>query len=241
MGFAEIFRRLRHALDLLAAWPFRWFGIALLLLLIVESLMLLPVIGFSLKVMLTALFSAALMPLFAAADRGQAPRFSALFGFYRIPLSGLLALVVAAAIPFAAGLALTAWQAGPESVAFFFSSVLVMEPPSQAVFQSFKTSLYLFSMPFIFVPVAVTLKGLGGWVALRESVRAAATHWRVPVLFFLFSFAYELLMARLPEFFPLVGVIVVALVLVPFFVLAMLAFTYELGKAALGLEAPSEN
>jgi len=233
MSFAEIFQRMKSGLLLLAAHPFRWFGIALLLLVIVESLAMLPLVGFSLKVILTALFSAALMCAFAAVDRGEAPRFRHLFGFLRLPATGWLAIVIAAVLPFAAGLALTAWQAGADSVRFFFSSLLVMEPPSQAVFQSFKTSLYLFSMPFVFVPVAVALKGLGGWPALRDSVRAAAAHWRVPVLLFLFSFGYELLMARLPEFFPLAGVIVVALVLVPFFILSMLAFTYELGLKAL--------
>ena len=240
MSFADIFQRMRHGLELIAAWPLRWFGIALLLLLIVEPLVLLPVAGFTLKVVLTALFAAALMPVFAGADRGEPPRLAALFGFYRTPLSGLLALIVAAVIPFAAALALLAWQVGPDSVDFFFGSALSMDPPSQTVFQRFKISLYLFSMPFVFVPVAVTLKGLGGWAALRESVRAAAVHWRVPVLFFLFSFAYELLMARLPEFFPLVGVIVVAVLLVPFFVIAMLAFTYELGKVALNVAVEPE-
>ena len=233
MGFPEIFRFMRQGIELIAAWPFRWYAIALLLLLLVESLALLPVAGFTLKVILTALFAATLMPVFADAEQGEPPRISRLFGFYRLPPSGLLAIVIAALLPFALGLGWLAWRAGPESVSFFFSSVLRMEPPSAALFQQFKISLYLFSMPFVFVPVAVAVKGLGGWAALRESVRAAVRHWRVPALFFLFSFAYELLMARLPEFFPLVGVIVVALVLVPLFVVVMLSFTYVLGVRAL--------
>jgi len=233
MDFPEIFRLMRKGLELIAAGPFRWYALALLLLLLVESLVLLPLVGFTLKVILTALFAAALMPVFADAGQGEPPRISRLFGFYRLPLSGLLVIVIAALLPFVLGLGWLAWRAGPESVSFFFSSVLRMEPPSAELFQQFKISLYLFSMPFVFVPVAVAVKGLGGWAALRDSVRAAIRHWRVPALLFLFSFAYELLMARLPEFFPLSGVIVVALVLVPLFVVVMLAFTYELGNRAL--------
>jgi hypothetical protein len=122
MSFAEIFQRMKSGLMLLAGHPFRWFGMALLLLLIVESLALLPLAGFSLKVILTALFSAALMRAFAAVDRGETPRFRDLFGFLRLPLSGWLAIIVAAVLPFVAGLALTAWQAGADSVRFFFSS-----------------------------------------------------------------------------------------------------------------------
>lgn len=234
MDFTEIFLSLRQGLELLGRWPFRWYGMALLLLVLVESMMLLPLAGFSIKVVLTALFSLALMRVFAAADRGETPRFSALFAFHRFSWPGLAAVILAAILPFAASLGLMAWQYGADSVSFFFASVLNMDPPSAEEFQRFKISLYLFSMPFVFVPPAVALKGLGGWRALRGSVAAAIRHWRVPVLLFLFSFGYELLMARLPEFFPLPGVLLVAVLLVPFFVLAMLVFTYELGKRALG-------
>lgn len=73
-------------------------------------------------------------------------------------------------------------------------------------------------------------------MALKVSLQAALRHWRVPVLFFLLSFAYELLMSRLPVFFPLPGVILVSAVMIPFFVVAMLAFTYVLSLRALDLE-----
>ncbi len=233
MDFPEIFRLMRQGIELIAAWPLRWYAIALLLLLLVVLPVLVPVAGFGLKEVLTVLFSAALMPVFADAGQGQPPRISRLFGFYRIPLSGLLAILVAALVPFALGLGWLAWWAGPESLRFFFGSVLSLDPPSAMLFQQFKISLYLFSMPFAFVPVAVALKGMGGWTALRDSIRAALRHWRVPALFFLFSFAYELLMTRLPEFFPLAGVMLVALVVAPLFVVTMLAFTYRLGVRAL--------
>ncbi len=234
MGFSGILQHLALGLRLLMNRPFRWYGLAVVLLILEVSPMLLPLVGGIIKVMLSALFSATLMRVFAAADRGETPHFAALFAFHRLSRSGLAAVILAAILSFAASLGLMAWQYGADSVSFVFASVLDMDSPSAAVFQRFRISLYLFSMPFVFVPPAVALKGLGGWRALRDSVTAAIRHWRVPVLLFLFSFGYELLMARLPEFFPLLGVLLVALLLAPFFVLAMQVFTYELGKRALG-------
>ncbi len=240
MDFAEIFRRLREGLQLLAAWPLRWFAVSVLLFLIVEALALLPVVGFSLKVVLTALFAGTVMRLFAAADRGEPPPVSGLFAIHRLGLGGGVALAVSALLPFHAALALTAWLHGSGSVAFFFGSPLQMEPPPAVVFQNFKTAFYLFSVPFVFVAPAVALRHLGGWTALREAVTAAAAHWRAPVLLFLFSFAYELLMARLPEFFPLAGVILVSVLVLTFYIAAMLAFTYVLGRHALGVRGSTD-
>ena len=104
MGFSEFLNAALDAWALLAAYPLRWLAVVVVFLLVVESLMFIPYVGFLVKLAVAGIVVPQVVLLFVEAARGVAPSPMGLLGAFSFPPSTMLVLVAAALLPFAAGI-----------------------------------------------------------------------------------------------------------------------------------------
>lgn len=233
MDLLEIAVSAQHAFALLAAFPFTWLILVLGFLVLVESLMFVPYIGFISKLCVASLVAAQTLVLFAAASAGEPPQLGDLLGIFTLPLSAQLVLIISALIPFLAGMGYLVSQGGVESLAFFFGNILKTKPPTSRRFIVFKGVMYATALPFTFVAAAITLRGLSGWNALDQALLAAMANWPALLVLFSTSMLFEWSVGHLPRLLPrrLGAALAVALLLA--FLAWSLAFAYTLSVRAM--------
>ena len=238
MKFSDFWAALAEAVALLWAHPWRWMWITLLFLLGVEALMFIPIVGFVAKLAVAAVISAHMLSMMDQAAKGQTPRPSHLLQAFKLPWGGQLVLMLAALLPFVAGIAFLHLKAGSAATAFFFSRIWEAKPPEVGLFMQFKTVMQLVALPLAFVSGAVALKGLAGWHALDVALRAALAHWRPLLVLGLFDFAFEQSMGYLPALLPKWAVAALGGVATLAFLMLSFALLYTLSVRALGLKPP---
>lgn len=224
------------ALHLLAAFPLQWLLVFIVFLVVVEGLMLIPYVGFMLKLSLAGLLSAQILVLYASASSGYAPRLQDLLGVFNLPWMSQWVLIGTALLPFLAGLAYLIFrEKGFNSTAFFFGNIFKAKRPPRDAFIAFKNAMYVFSMPLTFIAAAVTLRGLSGWNAVVQGLNAGLQNWLALAVILLLCIAFEWVVGKLPNVLPRGVGAVLSMVFVVAFVAWSSAFTYTLAIRAFGL------
>ena len=154
-----------NANRLLAGYPWRWIAISLLFVAGVESVMLVPYVGFVLKAAISGIMIAQILVLYAAGDAGLPPRAVELWRGFLLPLSSQVALALTAFLPLAAGIVFLALVGkGDEAVAGFFGRVLSAPRLDPALFFVFKAVQSVAGVP-------VTVVSAGGPVPQLRGAR----------------------------------------------------------------------
>ena len=217
MNLAHFLLAATDAAALLAAHPLRWLAVVLTFLVAVEALMLIPRIGFVLKVAVAGIATAGVMAQFAGAAAGQAPSVLGWLSAFTWPVGAQAVLALAALLPFAIGVAYLQWSQGPSATRFFFGRIRRDAPPPRDAFLRFKVVMQLASLPLIWVTGAVVLQGLSGLSALGVALSAVGANLLAVALIGLMAVGFEGLTARLPAVLPKpVALAVVVVSLLPF-------------------------
>ncbi|MEK8049139.1 hypothetical protein AACH10_02705 [Ideonella sp. DXS22W] len=206
MNLSDVVWALGQALQLLAAAPWAWLGLVLAYLLVVESLMFVPRVGFVLKLWAASLGQAPVLAIAALLAAGPAASGLAMWqaGTQALaqPPASQAALALGPLLAFAAGLVLLWRRAGTVPLRFFFGNVLRDAPPAKHDFLAFKLVMHGAGLPFVFVPAAVVLAGRPGWDGLWHGLTLAWAHpWALGVLG-LAGVMFERLSARLATRLP---------------------------------------
>jgi hypothetical protein len=202
LGFSELLIAVSEAWALLAGHPLQWLAVVAVFLVVVESLMFIPYIGFVLKLGVAGVVVAQIVAMFAAAAGGQSPSPRDLLAAFDLPWPTQAALAGAVVLPFALATLYLYQRAGVPATRFFFGNIFKTQPPTKALFLEFKYAMQIFSLPFSLMAGTVVLKGLSGWVALSVAVSAAMANW-VPVLVLgLFALAFEWVSMQLTSLLP---------------------------------------
>jgi hypothetical protein len=225
-----------EALHLLAAFPFQWLLVFTVFLVAVEGLMLIPYVGFTLKLSLAGLLTAQLLVLFAGASSGHAPQLQDLLGVFYLPWTSKWVLIGSALLPFLAGLAYLVFRGkGFSSTAFFLGNIFKTKPPPRDVFSAFKNVMYVFSIPLTFIAAAITLRSLSGWTAVAQGLHAGLQNWLALLVILILCMAFEWIVGKLPIVLPRAVGAVLSMVLLVVFLAWSSAFTYTLAVSAFGL------
>lgn len=191
----------REALGLLLSFPWRFLGLFVLWLLLVEALMLVPFLGFVFKLGLAGITMASLAFVLGRMAEDQAPRLRDLAWGLRLPLRTQALLALASLLPFAAGLAVLSLAQGRDAVSFFFSAAPLlgtMSPPSPWAMVSMKAAIYVASLVFTFLPMAAAAEpGQDPGELQRKSLAALRRFWLQVVLMVGFAFTLEVLAVTL--------------------------------------------
>lgn len=206
MNLSDVVWALGQALRLLAAAPLGWLGLVLAYLLVVESLMFVPRVGFVLKLWAASLGQAPVLAIAALLAAGPPASAQALWvaggAALAQPLASQAALALGPLLAFAAGLVLLWRRAGAAPLRFFFGNVLRDAPPARHDFLAFKLLMHAAGLPFVFVPAAVVLAGQPGWDGLLHGLALARAHpWALAALG-LAGVMFERLSARLATRLP---------------------------------------
>jgi len=231
----DILRSAAEALGLLAAYPWRLLLAVAVFVAVAEALMLIPRIGFVLKMCAASLLAAQVLVGFRVADMGEPPPLRILLDAVYLPPSSMLVLAGCALLPFFIGIAWLAATRGAGSIRFFFGNVFRDRPPESRHFFVFKNIMLLAAVPFTYVAPAMVLKGQAGVNALSQGLVAGMLYWPSLLAIVLSSAAFELLMARLPMWAPRLVSISLSIPLLVLFLAFEFAFTYTLSVRAFGL------
>ena len=191
-----------EAWALLMAYPLHWLAVMVIFLLVVESLMLIPYVGFVIKLAVAGIVVPQVVGMFAGAGRGHAPNPLDMLGAFSFPLSTQAVLAGAALLPFAIGILYLYAKGGKQATAFFFGNIFKAKQPSAALFERFKYLLQFASLPFTLLAGAVVVNGSVGLAALWIAFSAALTHWLPVLLLGLLALAFEWFSAHLPKALP---------------------------------------
>jgi hypothetical protein len=219
---------------LLVRYPFRWLAVVTVFLVVVESLMLVPYVGFVIKLAVAGIVVAQIIAIFADAARGQPPNPMRMLGAISLPPGTQAVLAGAALVPFTVGILFLYAKGGTQAIEFFFGSVFTTEPPSAALFEQSKYVMHLVALPFTFLAGAVVVKGLVGMTALSAAVSAAIANWLPVLLLALLALVFEWSSAQLPSILPSPAGAVVAGMLLVVYLLWTFAITYTLSVKILG-------
>ena len=241
MSLPEFLSALSAAWGLLAAFPWSWVLIVVLFLVMVESLMFVPYVGFVLKLSVAGIVVAQIIALFAAAAIGQSPTPLALMSAFSLPATAQLALAASALVPFSAGILFLYIKGGPPAIAFFFGNILKTTPPSRELFEPFKYIMHMAALPFTFLPGVVVINGLTGIAAISVALKAAMTNWLPILLLGVISLGFEWCSVRFPSQLPkAVAVSLGSMLLVAYLVLSF-ALTYTVSATVLGQNVVSNS
>jgi hypothetical protein len=217
LSASEILASASHANRLLARYPFRWLAVTLLFLASVESVMLIPYVGFVLKAAVSGIVLAQVLVLYAAADAGRPPRVLDFWRGFQLPLASQLVLALTAMLPLAAGILFLVlvgeWHAAR---AVFFGHVLSAPQLDPDLFLAFKGVMYVTGIPLTFVSAAVAIAHLAGARAAAAGFSAARKNVRVLGVMLALSLAFELAIKALATPGSPAGAIVFLLMLIAF-------------------------
>jgi hypothetical protein len=222
-----------EALRLLALYPFQWLLLVFIFLVVVEGIMFIPVVGFTLKLWVASIAAAQTLVLFASAAHGQPPDVTRLIEAFYLPATAQLVLFATSLLAFMAGLLYLYLAGGAEATSFFFGNILKTKPPERALFFRFKVVMQVCALPFTFLAGAVVLKGLTGWAALGAALSVAAANWPVLLLILAITLAFEWFMAKVPELFSKALAATITLLLLGFYVAWSLSLGYTVSAKAL--------
>lgn len=195
-------------------------------LVVVESLMFIPFVGFVVKLAVAGIVIAQVIAIFAAAAAGQEPGPAAMLSAFSLPLSTQLVLAGAALLPFAVGTLFLYIRGGPKAVEFFYGNIFKTKPPAAALFEQFKYLMQAVSLPFTFLAGAVVIKGLSGFAAVWAALAAAANNWLPVLLLGLLAIAFEWSSAKLSTLLPKGAAAVLGGVLLVAYLAGTFALTY---------------
>jgi hypothetical protein len=212
----EIFACAAQASRWIMRDPLRWFAIALAFLVFAESLMLVPYIGFILKMSAAAVIETQILAMLAASGAREAPRPLDLLHAFQLPLASQLVVVLSALVPFAAGILFLYLQGGGAAIAHFFGDVATDRAPDADVFFLFKCVMYVVAIPFAFFTSAVGVAKLTGWAAAAAGFSAARKNLLALAVSLALAIAFELALGALSSSGSLPGAIlsIVSLVVV---------------------------
>jgi len=231
LSLKDILRCARQAWQLIAAHPFRWLGISLLFLLCVESLMLIPYLGFTLKLPVAAILSAQFLRLHMASEHGQAPRMLAMFDGFKLAFPNLLLLTMTSLLVFACGIAVLYQAGGWHAMRFFFGSFHQYAAPKEIEFIQFKLGMYIAGAIFTFLPASIMLTRLSAGAALSLSFRSFVANPAVILFMLSPGLLIEALNLGLPQLMGRSALLVV-FPLILLMTMWLPAFRYVTGKAA---------
>ncbi|MFZ6872244.1 hypothetical protein ACO0LF_09285 [Undibacterium sp. Di27W] len=231
LSLKDILRCARQAWQLIAAHPYRWLGISILFLLCAESLMLIPYIGFTLKLPVAAILSAQFLRLHMASEHGQAPKILGMFGGFKLAFPNLLLLVMSSLLVFACGIAVLYLAGGWHAARFFFGSFHQYAAPREIEFMQFKLAMYLVGAIFTFLPASIMLTRLSARAALRLSLRSFLANPAVILLMLSLGLLIEALSIGLPQLMGKSALLVV-FPLILLLTMWLPAFRYATGKLA---------
>jgi hypothetical protein len=234
VNLSEIFTAASEAWGLLASYPFRWLAVVLVFLVAVESLMLIPYVGFVVKLALAGIVVPQVIAIFAAAAQGKAPNPLGMLGAFSLPLSTQAVLVCASLLPFFLGIGFLYFKGGSQAIEFFFGNIFKARPPSAALFGQFKYVMQLTAIPLTLLAGAVAVKGLVGVSALSSALSAAIENWLPVLLLALLAVAFEWSSAQLPSVLPKPIAAAVGGVLLVVFLAWSFALTYTVSAKIFG-------
>jgi hypothetical protein len=219
-----------EAYELLAAHPFRWLVVTVAFLLFVEGLMLIPFVGFTLKLAAAGILSAQFLVIFKLSDAGTLPTPFAFADALSFSFDSLLVLAVTAFAPFALAIVFLRVYAGSSAIRFFFSNIFTTKPPPARAFAISKYVMLFVALPFTLLAGVVAMTSSTGIDALRIAVFTAWEHWLPVLLIALIALAYETAVPRLTSRLPSRLAIVFDLVCLVGFVAWNMAITYTVSK-----------
>ncbi len=222
-----------EALQLLDLYPFQWLLLVVIFLVVVEGIMFIPVVGFTLKLWVASIAAAQTLLLFASAAHGQPPDLARLIDAFYLPATAQLILFATSLMAFLAGLLYLYLAGDTTATTFFFGNILKTKPPERALFFRFKVVMQVFALPFTFLAGAVVLKGLTGWAALGAALSVAAANWLVVLLLLAISLAFEWCMAKVPELFSKALAATITVLMLVFYVAWSLSLGYTVSARAL--------
>jgi hypothetical protein len=226
LSFPEFLIAVSEAWALLAAHPLQWLAVVAVFLVVVESLMFIPYIGFVLKLGVAGVVVGQIVAMFAASAGGQSPSPRDLQAAFDMPWPTQGALAFAVVVPFVLATLYLYQRGGVPATRFFYGNIFKTKPPTKALFLEFKYAMQIFSLPFSLVAGAVVLKGLSGWVAVSVAVSAAIANW-VPVLVLgLLALAFEWVSMQLTSLLPKVAAASVGILLMVLFMAWSFAVMY---------------
>lgn len=234
MNLSEFLRAAAEAWALLAVYPFRWVAVVIVFLVLVESLMLIPYVGFVVKLAVAGIVVPQVVYLFAEASRGQAPSPLGLMGAFSISPSTMVVLVGASILPFAVGILFLYFKGGAPAIEFFFGNMFKAKPPAAAQFAQFKYVMQVMAIPFTLLAGAVAVKGLAGGSALAAALSSAVTNWLPVALLALLALAFEWSSALLPSVMPKPAAALVGIVLLLGYLAWSFAVTYTVSAKVFG-------
>lgn len=202
MNLPEFLTAVAEAWALLAAYPLRWIAVVLVFLVVAESLMFIPVIGFVVKLAVASVVGAQVVAMFQAAAAGASPSVISLLSGFALPVGAQLILAFSTLLPFAVGIGFLYAKGGTQATRFFFGNIIKMKPPSPELFIRFKWVMQLMSAPFTFIVGAVVIKELSGFAALSAALVAAYANWLPVLILALFALAFEWVLSKLPSLLP---------------------------------------
>lgn len=238
MNLSECISAAGQAWELLAAYGIRWLVIITVFLVIVEGLMLIPFVGFLVKLAVAGILLPQIVALFAQAAQGHAPNPTGLLGALSFSPSTMVVLAGAAILPFAVGIGFLYLKGGVPAIAFFFGNILKDKPPAEADFLLFKYVIQLAAIPFTLLAGAVGVKGLAGLEALTTTLSATLSHWLPVLLLALFALAFEWASGQLTSFLPRSVAAVVGTALLFVYLAFTFAYTYTVSERVFASSGP---
>lgn len=182
------------AVRLLLTSPWRFLGCYLLWLIVVESLMFVPVLGFVIKLAVAGISSASLMFIVARMQAGDAAHpASLLFGF-RLPVASQAMLAAVSVFQFGAGLVAVAALQGVDAVGFFLSAtpLAAAVKPNATALLGMKLTMFLVALPFSFLAAScASAPAAAAGQQLRRAFNALRRCWPQLVLMTLFTAGLE--------------------------------------------------
>jgi len=202
LSFTEFLISCFEAWDLLAVQPWSWFAVVAVFLVVVESLMFIPYIGFVVKMGVAGVVVAQILLMFAASKVARHPNPMDMLGALSIPQHTQMALAVAAVVPFLLGTLYLYLRAGTGATRFFYGNLFKHKPPIKELLLEFKYAMQIFALPFSLVTGAVALKGASGWLALSVGFSAAYANWLPVLMLGLMALSFEWVSMQLTSVLP---------------------------------------
>jgi hypothetical protein len=239
MKFADIAHCAHDALNALGVFPGTWALTVIVFLGVVESIALVPYVGFLLKVSVGAILNAQTLLMFGSAARGKQPRLRTLAYGFRRPPSAQAVLMISGLVPFLSGVLYLIVRANAATASVFFGHVSAPAHVEHGLLLQSKYAMYVATLPFTFLAPVVVIERAAGWRALTQSFRLAACHWRLLGTLLVLSCAFDASVAGLTSHMPRPLAITLALALTVSFIAYSFALTFAASVWIYGVDAVS--
>jgi hypothetical protein len=202
LSFTEFLISAFEAWDLLSGQLLPWLVVVAVFLVVVESLMFIPYIGFVVKLGVAGVVVAQILTMFAASAAGHSPHPMDMLLANSFPRPTQVVLAAAAVVPFLLATLYLYLRAGVPATRFFYGNIFKTKPPIKELLLEFKYAMQIFNLPVSLVAGAVVFKGLSGWPAITVALAAAQANWVPVILLGLMVLSFEWLSIQLTSIFP---------------------------------------